>query len=184
MEETTQVPEKLTQKKLQEIRDGVLIQYTESIKRANELFNSWELCVNKYDINVLKIQYWLDIDIYWDELEDLEEDVAKIKKELEKNKDKIGICVDETHSDWDDYSSAEHRFEVKRYTIYTLGEVKWFMKTLVISKVSDMLNNDINYRNKNNEYIHTVDCKMLELFDEWGIDYETLLKITYSDCKL
>jgi len=184
MEEITKVPEKLTQKKLQKIRDGVLKEFTDWIENANKLFKSWELEYDEYDRTYLKTCYWWCIDIFWEDFGDLEYDIKILKKELAKHKNNIWAFIDSSSYNWDDWEYATYSLEVKRYEIHTIEELKSFMKSQVMGKIAEILNADVRYRNNSNEWVRSVDCKLLELFDEWAIDYETLLKLTYSDCKL
>jgi len=40
------------------------------------------------------------------------------------------------------------------------------MKSQVMGKIAEILNADVRYRNNSNEWVRSVDCKLLELFDE------------------
>lgn len=171
---------KLTQKMLQEIRDNVLNEYTEKINKANELFKTWEKDDGKYEYWILK-QHYEYYNLFDMEFQYLKEKIKEIDNKVKIEWDNIWVYVTNS-SNYDEFW-AEYNIEVKWYTIYTLEEARYKMQTAVRNKIATIVHEDIKAKWYTG-YSKYIDCKILSLFDEWTIDYDTLVKLTYSDCNL
>lgn len=152
------------------------------LEASKEMHKNGVLDVNEYNPLLLDRKC-----IQSEELEDFDslEDVASLiedfKKQCYEHKREIGLTIRYR------VSAEPYRHEGSAYveannflcTWYTVKQEigESIYKRVIKDKIKELLK-PVTAR-----YLHTVDCKLLELFKAGTIDWKTLQKLVYSNCE-
>lgn len=165
----------------------------ENYDRDLALFESGERDINKFDSNNLYSQYEKSRNLFWMYFDELKDEVMEMENLYNRMK-KEAIWVHKSENDEIEVinledADVEHTISVcwKEFRKpFELTE-RFDKKARIKSVFRDILKNKVFNECKDfikKQYALPIECKVLSLFEQWLIDFETLVTLTYSECNL
>jgi len=184
---------KLTPKDIEKIYKENYTRLSLTQKQMIDLENKGENLYSefsKYDIRFLKRIYEETTNLF--NAYDLDETIKELqefKKFSEENKDKIWYSENYNTEYWNEERGDDPSFTFNyKYYIVSKEEkdIEFYAKVDTKNKVCEIL---FEYAKENAtetapKFLQTIDCKILQLFKDWTIDWETMANLTYTNCKL
>jgi len=169
---------------IDDIAKDVESSWKNSVKEANKLYKSGELRYWSYEYRTLraKSEEW---DLLWDSLGTLESKIKGIKECMELHKWDIGMYQNKHRDHGWDGDSGYYNIKVYWYELVDIDDLKNTMQWEVKNRIAKIVYDDVKDRyTPAPSWTRDISCKMIELFQNDAIDYETMVELTYTDCKL
>ena len=162
---------------LKEITDRINNEWSEN----SELSDSWEKDISKYNNKYLIEEEYCSYGIFWD-------DYKRIKWVIEDIEEWLNDCswiwVHTFENDDAEDNYGEHNIWIKYYTIIPHVRLEDMIKIEWKYEIRGRLKKSVDEATGKNNWQRNIDCKLLQLFEDWTFDWETLARLVYTDCNL
>jgi hypothetical protein len=180
----------MTIKDLEKLMEDTRKSIIEKANKQELLFSSGETDISKFEKNLLMRCYneqYIDDEQSLGNLIDVLSDIRETYIEKQKESTMIGLTLTfELSGGSYEGDSPRANIDVRWYVFEPLTEE--YIKTLLEREVKEILRESIFKRAKElgstKNWSQAVDCKLLGLFKNGKIDFDTLVSISYTDCSI